>query len=51
MYDYRHMTETERSQAVDYRRAHQQPWHAPSHGELGFTNQFLLRQPATITRQ
>src|SRR6185503_11347460 len=42
MYDYRHMTESERSQAVEYRRARHQPWHAPSHGELGFTNQFFI---------
>jgi len=42
MYDYRKMTPAERSQAVEYRRLQHKPWHAPSHGEIGFSHQFLI---------
>jgi putative transposase len=42
MYDYRLMTPEERKEIVEYRRLRHHPWHAPSHGEMGFSHQFFI---------
>jgi putative transposase len=42
MYDWRRMTETDRAQALEIRRARQLPWHSPPHLDLEGTHEYLI---------
>jgi REP-associated tyrosine transposase len=42
MYDWRRMTQEDRAQALDVRRARQLPWHSPPHLDFEGTHQYLI---------
>ena len=42
MYDYRYMTPTQRSEAVEYRRLRERPWHSPPHWKFQGLLQFMI---------
>jgi len=42
MYDFRKMSLEMRAEVVAWRKAHRLPWHSPPHGNLGYSDKYLV---------